>query len=208
MSLYWMKPMTITIVRRHNSACKCISISPFVSSTTKGLMRESTNPGLQPYKYGGKELDRTSGLDAYDFGARMYFADRLQWGQMDPLCEKSYDMSPYNYCGNEPINTIDFDGMDWYRIENGTLIWNPNVHSQDDIGKKDADRGYKYVGETYYDKKTGTSYRKDGTVLYSNEKLAYQRMWYLADKHWRSKLYPSGKEKMALICGVKTSQCR
>ena len=43
-----------------------------------GVMRESTNPGLQPYKYGGKELDRTSGLDAYDFGARMYFADRLQ----------------------------------------------------------------------------------------------------------------------------------
>ena len=43
-----------------------------------GVMRESTNPSLQPYKYGGKELDRTSGLDAYDFGARMYFADRLQ----------------------------------------------------------------------------------------------------------------------------------
>ncbi len=43
-----------------------------------GVMRESTNPGLQPYKYCGKELDRTSGLDAYDFGARMYFADRLQ----------------------------------------------------------------------------------------------------------------------------------
>ena len=52
-----------------------------------GVMRESTNPGLQPYKYGGKELDRTSGLDAYDFGARMYFADRMQWGQMDPMCE-------------------------------------------------------------------------------------------------------------------------
>ena len=43
-----------------------------------GVMRESTNPGLQPYKYCGKELDRTSGLDVYDFGARMYFADRLQ----------------------------------------------------------------------------------------------------------------------------------
>ena len=41
-----------------------------------GVMRESTNPCLQPYKYGGKELDRTSGLDAYDFGARMFFADR------------------------------------------------------------------------------------------------------------------------------------
>ncbi len=75
-----------------------------------GVMRESTNPGLQPYKYGGKELDRTSGLDAYDFGARMYFADRLQWGQMDPLCEKYYDVSPYGYCHNNPIIMFDQDG--------------------------------------------------------------------------------------------------
>ena len=75
-----------------------------------GVMRESTNPGLQPYKYGGKELDRTSGLDAYDFGARMYFADRMQWGQMDPLCEKYYDVSPYGYCGNNPVNYSDHKG--------------------------------------------------------------------------------------------------
>ena len=72
-----------------------------------GVMRESTNPGLQPYKYGGKELDRTSSLDAYDFGARMlFFADRLQWGQMDPLCEKYYNVSPYAYCGNNPVSLL------------------------------------------------------------------------------------------------------
>ncbi len=75
-----------------------------------GVMRESTNPGLQPYKYGGKELDRTSGLDAYDFGARTYFADRMQWGKMDPLCEKYYDWSPYGYCGNNPVNYSDHKG--------------------------------------------------------------------------------------------------
>ena len=75
-----------------------------------GLMRESTNPGVQPYKYGGKELDRTSGLDAYDFGARMYFADRLQWGQVDPMCEKYYDVSPYGYCLDNPVRYADPDG--------------------------------------------------------------------------------------------------
>ena len=85
-----------------------------------GVMRESTNPGLQPYKYGGKELDRTSGLDAYDFGARMYFADRLQWGQMDPLCEKYYDASPYNYCVNNPVRYIDPDGRDGMITGQGT----------------------------------------------------------------------------------------
>ena len=81
-----------------------------------GLMRESTNPGVQPYKYGGKELDRTSGLDAYDFGARMYFADRMQWGTVDPLCEKYYSVSPYAYCENNPIRKKDPFGMKWEDI--------------------------------------------------------------------------------------------
>ena len=87
-----------------------------------GLMRESTNPGVQPYKFGGKELDRTSGLDAYDFGARMYFADRMQWGQVDPMCEKYYDVSPYGYCLNSPVNAIDPDGKEiwiYYTDVNG-----------------------------------------------------------------------------------------
>ena len=75
-------------------------------------MRESTSPGLQPYKYGGKELDRYAGLDAYDFGARSYFADRMQWSTMDPMCEKYYDVSPYGYCHNNPIRFIDPDGKD------------------------------------------------------------------------------------------------
>ena len=79
-----------------------------------GLMRESTNPGLQPYKYGGKEIDRFTGLDAYDFGARSYFADRMQWSTMDPLSEKYYDVSPYAYCGNNPVRYIDPDGKKVY----------------------------------------------------------------------------------------------
>ena len=83
-----------------------------------GLMRESTNPGHQPYKYGGKEIDRYAGLDAYDFGARSYFADRMQWSTMDPLCEKYYDISPYAYCGNNPVRYIDPMGMDYWSTNN------------------------------------------------------------------------------------------
>ena len=36
------------------------------------LMGDSRNTGLQPYKYIGKELDRTHGLDWYAHGARHY----------------------------------------------------------------------------------------------------------------------------------------
>ena len=31
-----------------------------------------TGDGVQKYKYNGKELDRTHGLDTYDYGACMY----------------------------------------------------------------------------------------------------------------------------------------
>ena len=41
-------------------------------STYGGLMGESINSDAQPYKYNGKELDRHSGLDWYDYGARWY----------------------------------------------------------------------------------------------------------------------------------------
>ena len=65
---------------------------------------------LQPYKYNGKELDRTHGLDWYDYGARNYDATLPMWDRIDPLCEKYYHISPYAYCGNNPIIFVDPDG--------------------------------------------------------------------------------------------------
>ncbi|MBQ7484755.1 MAG: RHS repeat-associated core domain-containing protein [Bacteroidaceae bacterium] len=65
---------------------------------------------LQPYKYNGKELDRTHGLDWYDYGARNYDATLCQFTTIDPLCEKYYHISPYAYCANNPVLLIDPDG--------------------------------------------------------------------------------------------------
>ena len=67
---------------------------------------------LQPYKYNGKELDRTHGLDWYDYGARNYDATLCQFTTIDPLCEKYYHISPYAYCANNPIIAIDPTGCD------------------------------------------------------------------------------------------------
>ena len=87
-----------------------------------GIMYGSTGQGVQPFKYGGKELDRTNGLDSYDFGARSYFADRIQWMTMDPLCEKYYDVSPYVYCGDDPINKVDPIGLAPIFNQNGDYL--------------------------------------------------------------------------------------
>ena len=72
-----------------------------------GVMGESTGGDIQKYKYNGKRLERNHGLDWYDYGARHYDAAIVSWPTMDPLAEKYYSLSPYAYCGDNPINAID-----------------------------------------------------------------------------------------------------
>ena len=73
-----------------------------------GLFGESTNASTQKYKYNGKELDRVHGLNWYDYGAR--FMDGMRFTTIDPMAEKYYDVSPYAYCANNPVNAIDMNG--------------------------------------------------------------------------------------------------
>jgi RHS repeat-associated protein len=68
------------------------------------------NPGSQPYKYGGKEFVEMHGLDEYDSDARWYYPAIMRTTTMDPLAEKYYDISPYAWCGNNPVRFVDPDG--------------------------------------------------------------------------------------------------
>ncbi len=84
-----------------------------------------SDPELQSHKYNGKELDRMHGLDWYDYGARNYDAVVPMWTSRDPLCEKKPWLSPYVYCSGNPVNRIDPDGRDDYRMDrdgNMTLV--------------------------------------------------------------------------------------
>ena len=81
-----------------------------------GLMGDSRNATTQPYKYIGKELDRTHGLDWYDHGARHYDPVTGRWNTMDKMCEKYYGISPYASCGDDPVNEVDPDGKDIYIV--------------------------------------------------------------------------------------------
>ena len=83
------------------------------------------NANMQPYKYNGKELDRMHGLDTYDYGARQYDPVLGRWDRMDPLCEKYYDVSPYGYCGGNPIKYIDPDGRE------KLIFFQPHVNGND-----------------------------------------------------------------------------
>ena len=75
-----------------------------------GLFGESTGNTVQRFRYNDKELDRTHGIDWYDYGARHMTPDAGRFTTIDPMAEKYYDISPYAYCANNPINNIDLKG--------------------------------------------------------------------------------------------------
>ena len=85
-----------------------------------GLQNDvQTGADVQTHKYNGKELDRMHGLDLYDYGARNYNAALGQFTTMDNYCEKYYHLSPYSYCGGNPVRSID---------ENGdSIVVSPNI---------------------------------------------------------------------------------
>jgi hypothetical protein len=55
----------------------------------------------------GVELDRTFGLDNYDIYARQYFSMAPMWDKPDSKAEDYYPISPYAYCGGDPVNNGD-----------------------------------------------------------------------------------------------------
>jgi len=77
------------------------------------MAERRTDQGVQPYKLGGKELDRTNNLDFYDFDARSYDPVLMRFTRPDPMAEKYYSVSPYAYCANNPVNAVDPTGMIW-----------------------------------------------------------------------------------------------
>lgn len=60
------------------------------------------------FKFTGKERDWETGYDF--FGARYYFHLAGIWTGVDPLAHKYPWVTPYIYCGGNPIKYIDPDG--------------------------------------------------------------------------------------------------
>jgi RHS repeat-associated protein len=121
-----------------------------------GLFGEGLQTSNQPYRYNGKELDRQLSLDLYDYGARHYDAALGRWLTVDPMAEKYYSISSYAYCGNNPVNRIDPDGMsyDWVENRDKHIYWDKNAISQATTKK-----GETYIGKTVYATNADGSFR-------------------------------------------------
>jgi RHS repeat-associated protein len=76
-----------------------------------GINEASVNlKQVNSYQYSGKEQDNELGLHWTDYAARMYDAQIGKWASVDPLAEKFFHASPYNFVNNNPVNTYDPDG--------------------------------------------------------------------------------------------------
>ena len=64
------------------------------------------------FRYNSKEEQFNFGTPYIDYGARQYDPVLGRWFAQDPLSEKYYGISPYAFCGNNPIRYEDVDGED------------------------------------------------------------------------------------------------
>lgn len=71
---------------------------------------EAMGVSKQPLKYQSKELEKSFGIEMYDFQARMYDPQIGRTWQPDPLAESRSWVSPFSWVQNNPIVRIDPTG--------------------------------------------------------------------------------------------------
>jgi RHS repeat-associated protein len=100
--------------------------------------RSETEVSLKRYKYCGKERDEQTGF--YYYGMRYYAAWLCRFVSVDPMADEYLNLTPYAYCGNNPIRFIDPTGESWRPYDkDGNEI---------DVNDYDNIHGYKWIDYT------------------------------------------------------------
>ncbi len=118
------------------------------------------NQGVQPYKYGTKELDRQNGLDWYDSQARMYDPVLGRTPTMDPKAEDYASISPYAWCAGNPIFRVDLKGENFYSV-------NPTGY-------------FTLLKET--EDQTDRIFASDGTIVNYNNYIDVSKSFFASEK--------------------------
>ena len=87
-----------------------------------------------------------SDVNRYDYGARFYDPQIGRWHVQDPLAENYFTQSTYHFSGNNPINFLDLNGMNYNPIYgfDGAFLGTDNKGLKGDpiiMDKDDFDQG-------------------------------------------------------------------
>lgn len=127
---------------------------PYGTVSRSWTSSATTDDSEKRYRFGGKEIAGSALTDMagkgvapaapyLDFGARLYSPRTAMWLSADPLAEKYYGISPYDYCTSNPANRIDPTGKhDYYLNKNGT--WT-RVDTNDEFDVIFAPSGEQFV---------------------------------------------------------------
>ncbi len=89
---------------------KAVDYSSYGEETIVEAASVSGGITLQDGYTGKKDQHPDFGTSYTAFGARQYHPQLHRWMTPDPLAEKYYDVSPYAFCDNEPVNRFDPNG--------------------------------------------------------------------------------------------------
>ncbi|MDE6266718.1 MAG: hypothetical protein K2M07_05145 [Muribaculaceae bacterium] len=91
-----------------------------------------------PFTYSDNERLHTFGQNQYDFHARRLISSLLRFDKPDPLMEKYPWLSPYTFCGGNPIMYTDHDGLKFTeRAEEVVTEYENLVNSKIESAEKD-----------------------------------------------------------------------
>ena len=125
-----------------------------------GAVLNSTD--IKRTKFIGKEKDKESNYA--DHGVRKYDDEIGRFTSIDPLWEKYYSLTPYQYAGNNPVSFLDGNGMEYYVGIDGTML-NREV--------KDKDDPTVYLVEGSGEEETLTNIGKKGGIIDASKILEY-----------------------------------